>query len=376
MKIGVIGQKGIPSRAGGVEIHVEEIASRLADNGNDVTVYCRKSYCEEIKETHKGINLVYILSLNTKHLDAITYTFLASIDAVRKNYDIVHYHALGPSLLSFIPRLFGKKVVCTVHGLDWKREKWGKIAKKALKLGELATAKFPHKTISVSESINRYYNDTYKNDTIYIPNGVDDKKFVEAKEIIEKYSLNTGDYILFLARLVPEKGAHYLIDAFNQIDTDKKLVIAGGSSHTDEYVNTLKEKTKNNPNIIMTGFVKGRILDELFSNAYMYVLPSEIEGLPISLLEAMSYGQCCLVSDIEENIDVIKEFGYSFKNKDVSSLKNMLQDLLNNPEKVELVRNTVKDYVQGEYNWDIVANKTEQAYESLYKQNNVATTNV
>ena len=376
MKIGVIGQKGIPSRAGGVEIHVEEIASRLAANGNDVTVYCRKSYCEEIKETHKGINLVYIPSLNTKHLDAITYTFLASIDAVRKNYDIVHYHALGPSLLSFIPRLFGKKVVCTVHGLDWKREKWGKIAKKALKLGELATAKFPHKTISVSESINRYYNDTYKNDTIYIPNGVDDKKFVEAKEIIEKYSLNTGDYILFLARLVPEKGAHYLIDAFNQIDTDKKLVIAGGSSHTDEYVNTLKEKTKNNPNIIMTGFVKGRILDELFSNAYMYVLPSEIEGLPISLLEAMSYGQCCLVSDIEENIDVIKEFGYSFKNKDVSSLKNMLQDLLNNPEKVELVRNTVKDYVQGEYNWDIVANKTEQAYESLYKQNNVATTNV
>lgn len=376
MKIGVIGQKGIPSRAGGVEIHVEEVASRLADNGNDVTVYCRKSYCEEIKDTHKGINLVYIPSLNTKHLDAITYTFLASIDAVRKNYDIVHYHALGPSLLSFIPRMFGKKVVCTVHGLDWKREKWGKIAKKALKLGELATAKFPHKTISVSESINRYYNETYKNDTVYIPNGVDDKQFVEAKEIIENYSINKGEYILFLARLVPEKGVHYLIDAFNQIDTDKKLVIAGGSSHTDDYVSMLKEKTKSNPNIIMTGFVKGRILDELFSNAYMYILPSEIEGLPISLLEAMSYGQCCLVSDIEENMDVIKEFGYSFKNKDVSSLKNQLQDLLNNPDKVNKVRNVVKDYVKEEYNWDIVANKTEEVYELLYKQNKVVTTGV
>lgn len=376
MKIGVIGQKGIPSRAGGVEIHVEEVASRLADNGNDVTVYCRKSYCEEIKDTHKGINLVYIPSLNTKHLDAITYTFLASIDAVRKNYDIVHYHALGPSLLSFIPRMFGKKVVCTVHGLDWKREKWGKIAKKALKLGELATAKFPHKTISVSESINRYYNETYKNDTVYIPNGVDDKQFVEAKEIIENYSINKGEYILFLARLVPEKGVHYLIDAFNQIDTDKKLVIAGGSSHTDDYVSMLKEKTKSNPNIIMTGFVKGRILDELFSNAYMYILPSEIEGLPISLLEAMSYGQCCLVSDIEENMDVIKEFGYSFKNKDVSSLKNQLQDLLNNPDKVNKVRNVVKDYVKEEYSWDIVANKTEEVYELLYKQNKVVTTGV
>lgn len=376
MKIGVIGQKGIPSRAGGVEIHVEEVASRLADNGNDVTVYCRKSYCEEIKDTHKGINLVYIPSLNTKHLDAITYTFLASIDAVRKNYDIVHYHALGPSLLSFIPRMFGKKVVCTVHGLDWKREKWGKFAKKALKLGELATAKFPHKTISVSESINRYYNETYKNDTVYIPNGVDDKQFVEAKEIIENYSINKGEYILFLARLVPEKGVHYLIDAFNQIDTDKKLVIAGGSSHTDDYVSMLKEKIKENPNIIMTGFVKGRILDELFSNAYMYILPSEIEGLPISLLEAMSYGQCCLVSDIEENMDVIKEFGYSFKNKDVSSLKNQLQDLLNNPDKVNKVRNVVKDYVKEEYNWDIVANKTEEVYELLYKKNKVVTTGV
>lgn len=365
MKIGMIGQKGIPSRAGGVEIHVEEIASRLVDSGNDVTVYCRKSYCDEIKDKHKGIKLKYIPSLNTKHLDAITYTFLASIDAVFQDYDVVHYHALGPSLLSFIPRMFGKKVICTVHGLDWKREKWGKMGKLALKLGEFATAKFPHKTISVSESLNRYYNETYNNETSYIPNGVDDKKVVEAKEIKEKYFLEKDNYILFLARLVPEKGAHYLIEAYNQLDTDKKLVIAGGSSHTDDYVKKLKLMTKDNPNIIMTGFVSGRILDELFSNAYLYVLPSEIEGLPISLLEAMSYGQCCLVSNIEENTDVIKEYGYSFITEDVCSLKKELKYLIDRPDKVEDIRKVVKDYVQREFDWDVVSNKTEEAYKMM-----------
>ncbi len=365
MKIGVIGQKGIPSRAGGVEIHVEELASRLASSGNDITVYCRKSYCDEIKDVHRGAKLKYIPSLNTKHLDAITYTFLASIDAVISDYDIVHYHALGPSLLSFIPRMFGKKIVCTVHGLDWKREKWGAIAKKALKLGEVCTAKFPHKTISVSESIKNYYNETYNNDTVYIPNGVEESEYISANEIVSKYGIQKDEYILFLARLVPEKGLHYLIEAYNQINTDKKLVIAGGSSHTNDYVDKIKEMVKDNPNIIMTGFVNGKTLQELYSNAYLYLLPSEIEGLPISLLEAMSYGQCCLVSNIEENIDVIKDHGYSFESKKVDSLKRELENLLENKNKVEKVREKVKDYVKQEYNWDIVASKVEKVYQSL-----------
>lgn len=366
MKIGVIGQKGIPSRAGGVEIHVEELASRLVSLGNDVTVYCRKSYCDEIKDVHRGIKLKYIPSLNTKHLDAITYTMLASIDAIRSDYDVVHYHALGPSLLSFIPRVFGKKVVCTVHGLDWKREKWGAVAKKTLKLGELCTAKFPNKTISVSETIKAYYNETYKNNTVYIPNGVEEGSYVPAEEIVEKYGVKQGEYILFLARLVPEKGLHYLIEAYNKIKTDKKLVIAGGSSHTDDYVNEIKEMVKDNPNIIMTGFISGKPLKELFSNAYLYVLPSEIEGLPISLLEAMSYGQCCLVSNIEENIDVIKSYGYSFESKNVDSLKQVLEQLLENEEMVQKVRNNVKEYVKEEYDWDRVASKTEKVYQSLF----------
>ena len=362
MKIAMIGQKGVPSRSGGVEIHVEEIGARLAKSNNEVTVYCRKSYCDEIKENHRGINLKYIPSINTKHLDAITYTLLASLDAARSKYDVVHYHALGPSLLSFIPRMFGKKVVCTVHGLDWQREKWGKVAKKALKLGELATAKFPHKTISVSESISNYYNETYNNDTIFVPNGIDEKISIEASEIIEKYGLHKDEYILFLARLVPEKGVHYLIEAYNKLNTNKKLIIAGGSSHSDDYVNKVNEMAKENPNIIMTGFVNGNLLEELFSNAYMYVLPSEIEGLPISLLEAMSYGNCCLVSDIDECASVVEDKAIIFKKSNVADLQSKLQEACEDARQVQKYKDEAADYICGKYNWDDVVERTLELY--------------
>lgn len=363
MRIAMIGQKGIPSRSGGVEIHVEEIAARLAERGNDVTVFCRKSYCEEIKDTHRGINLKYMPSINTKHLDAITYTFLSSVFVAFGKYDVIHYHALGPSLLSFIPRMLGKKVICTVHGLDWQRDKWGKVAKSVLKLGEVATAKFPHKTISVSQTIADYYNDTYNNDTVFIPNGIDEKEIVESEEITKKYNLKKDEYILFLARLVPEKGLHYLIEAYNNINTNKKLVIAGGSSHSDDYVDRIKENVKDNENIIMTGFVKGKLLDELFSNAYIYILPSEIEGLPISLLEAMSFGNCCLVSDIEQNMEVIGDnWGYSFESKNSKDLKEKLEELLNNEEKVNRIKENVQSYVKQKYNWDEVSRQTEEVY--------------
>lgn len=365
MKIAIIGQKGIPSRAGGVEIHVEEIASRLVDKGNDVTVYCRESYCDDKYEMYKGIRIKYINSINTKHLDAITYTFLATIDAIKNDYEIIQYHALGPSLLSFIPRMLGKNVVCTSHGLDWQREKWGLSGKLALKLGEVASVKFPNKTISVSKNLAKYYSEKYNKDVAYIPNGIEDKNKKDVDLIKEKFSLKKDEYILFLARLVPEKGAHYLIDAFNNIKTDKKLVIAGGSSHSDDYVNKLKEKASYNKNIIFTGFVSGDILDELFTNAYMYVLPSEIEGLPISLLEAMAYGQCCLTSDIKENLEVIESYGETFESKNIESLKSKIEYLLSNEKIVNEYKANAEGFIRDKYNWDDVAEKTNEVFKEV-----------
>ncbi|MCR8746792.1 glycosyltransferase family 4 protein [Romboutsia lituseburensis] len=361
MKVAVIGQKGIPSRAGGVEIHVEEIAARLSNNEkNQITVYCRKNYCEKEYVNYRGINIKYIKSINSKHLDAITYTFLSTIDAIKSGHNLIHYHALGPSLLAFIPRIFRKRVVCTCHGLDWQREKWGKTAKAMLKSGEFIGSKFANEYIVVSKSLVDYYKQKYNRNVIYIPNGIEEKHCLQANNIKKKFNLDKNEYILFLARLVPEKGAHYLIDAFNSINTNKKLVIAGGSSHSDEYVDELKNKASNNKNIIFTDFVKGETLDELYSNAYCYVLPSEIEGLPISLLEAMAYGQCCLVSDIEQNTDVIESYGESFINKNIKSLKEKLKYLIENPNVVDMHKERSKDFILKKYNWDDVAITTEE----------------
>ena len=366
MKIAIIGQKGIPSRAGGVEIHVEEIASRLASSGEDIKVYCRESYCEDKYDIYKNIKIKYIPSINTKHLDAITYTFLATIDAIKEKYDIIHYHALGPSLLSFIPRLCGRKVISTCHGLDWKREKWGVVGKLALKLGEVASIKFPHKTISVSESMCEYYKNKYKNaDIVYIPNGIEEKNRRKPRIIKEKFNLEKNDYILFLARLVPEKGVHYLIESYNNLKTDKKLVIAGGSSHSDDYVNKIKKMANNNPNIIFTDFVTGETVDELFTNAYLYVLPSEIEGLPISLLEAMSYGQACLVSDIRENLDVIEDKAFSFENKNPKDLEEKLKYLIDNKEIVRKYKDNSKEFITKKNNWNDIAEKTKEVFEEI-----------
>lgn len=365
MKIAIIGQKGIPSRAGGVEIHVEEIASRLAKRGHNITAYCRKSYCDKNLNKYRGINIKYIKSINSKHLDAITYTLLSTIDAIRNDFDVIQYHALGPSLLAFIPRILGKKVVCTVHGLDWKREKWGRVAKTFLKIGEVACVKFPNKTISVSKSLAEYYKSKYMTNIEYIPNGIDKKNKLSANKIKTLYNINENEYILFLARLVPEKGAHYLIEAFNKIKTNKKLLIAGGSSHSNNYVNKLRDLAKNNSNIIFTDFVKGEILDELFTNAYFYVLPSEIEGLPISLLEAMAYGQCCLVSDIRENLDVIEDKAVVFKNKDVLDLEKKLKYLVDNPKIVEEYKSISEEYILNKYVWENIAIETEEVFKSL-----------
>ena len=367
MKIAMIGQKGIPSRSGGIEIHVDEISKRLVCLGCQVEVYSRKEYCEQQFEdgNYMGVKVKYTPFINSKHLDAITHTFTSTLSALLSDCDIFHYHALGPSALAFIPRIFGKKVVCTVHGLDWQRGKWGRFASAFLKFGEYATARFANKAISVSKNLVGYYKEKYDVEPVYIPNGVERPDLVRAEIIKEKYGLEDNGYILFLARLVPEKGVHYLIEAYNKLKTGKKLVIAGGSSHSSNYELEIKKQAAGNKNIIFTGFVKGQELAELYSNAYFYVLPSDIEGLPISLLEAMSYGNCCLVSDIPENTAVIGTVGYSFLKSDSVDLAEKMSMLLQDREKVIKLKGLAGRYILNKYNWDRIAVETKNLYKSL-----------
>jgi glycosyltransferase involved in cell wall biosynthesis len=372
MKIAMIGQKGIPALSGGVERHVEEISKRLVAQGHDVTVFCRSTYSESRRASYQGVILKYIKTINNKSAEAIVYSLKASWASLLEDYDLIHYHAIGPASTALIPKLFRRKVIVTVHGLDWQRDKWGRLAKMYLKFGEKASGWFSDKIISVSENLRDYYLTRYKrphDDVFFIPNGVQPLAAVEPSEIY-KYGLEKEDYILFLARLVPEKGAHYLIDSFQKLKTDKKLVIAGGSSFTDEYVNTLKQKAKGNPNIIFTGAVQGRFLQELYSNAYLYVLPSDIEGMPITLLEAMSYARCCLTSNLPENVGILKDcFGYVFKRSDINSLAEKIEFLLQNPELVTKTGKKAYEEVKNNYNWDAIVEKTIAVYKTLNRTN-------
>ena len=372
MKIAMIGHKRIPSREGGVEVVVEQLSKRLVKKGHQVEVYNRKGKNVQDKnvdnnvrklKNYEGAKIITIPTINKKGIDAFLYSFFASFRALFGHYDVLHYHAEGSCAMLWIPHLFHKKIIVTIHGLDWQRSKWGGFATKYIKYGEKCAAKYADEIIVLSKGVQKYFKDTYGRETVVIPNGVEKPEIKEARIIKNKYGLDKDSYILFLARIVPEKGLDYLIDAYNKIETDKKLVIAGGASHTNNYLQHIKEKVKSNENIIMTGFVQGEELDELYSNCYLYCLPSDIEGMPLSLLEAMSYGDCCLTSDITECSEVIQEKGILFEKSSVKELIQKLQFLCDDNKIVKKYKDEAQKYILKKYNWDDVVDETTKLYE-------------
>lgn len=372
LKIAMIGHKRIPTREGGVEIVVNELATRMVERGNRVDAYNRrgshvsgKEFVSRIGKEYCGIRIISIPTFESKSLNAIVYSFLASIRALFGRYDVIHYHAEGPSAMLWIPKIFGKRIVVTIHGLDWQRSKWGNLASRVLKFGERLAAKHADEVIVLSSNMKEYFREIYGRETAFIPNGIALPKRKEVKEIREKWKLSKDEYILFLARIVPEKGIHYLIQAYLKLNTDKKLVIAGGSSHSREYFNQLKEMASSDENIIFTDFVGGRTLEELYSNAYLFVLPSDVEGMAIGLLEAMSYGNCCLVSDIPENTEVVEDNAVTFKHGDAGDLQRQMEMLLQNPEKVWEYRKTAADFICKKYDWDCVVDRTLDVYRGV-----------
>lgn len=362
MKIAILGTKGIPATWGGIERHVEELATRFVGMGHDVTVYCRPYYTTTNDEFYKGIRLQKLPTLKGKNFDAITHTFISTIHLLLRDFDIVHYHAIGPATMSIFPRIVGMHTVATVHGLDWQREKWGRRARTYLKLGERAAVRFPHSTISVSRFLKDYLEKKYHRPINYIPSAVSDPVFLPPNAI-RSYGLEGGDYILFVARLVPEKGCHFLIEAFNRLKTDKKLVIAGGSSHSDEYVEQLKAMAGEN--VIFTGYVYGDELHELYTNAYCYIHPSTIEGLPITLLEAIAYGKCVVASDILPNLEVVKDNALVFQSKNVEDLEKSLRIALSDSDLVLDLGKRAQIMGVAEYSYDSIAEKTEKLYKAV-----------
>ena len=369
MKIAMLGHKRL-TREGGVEIVVYELSKRMAKLGHDVTVYNRKGKHvldknvkqNKIKEID-GIKVKEAFTIDKKGLAAVTSSFFATLKILFSNAEVVHYHAEGPCYWMWIIKKFSKKrIIATIHGLDWQRAKWGGLATKFIKKGEERAVKYADEIIVLSKNVQKYFNDTYGRNTIFIPNGVNKPEIIKADIITNKYGIKKDEYILFLGRMVPEKGIHYLIEAFNGLKTNKKLVIAGGASDTDQYYSELKEKANGNDNIIFTGFVQGKELEELYSNAYIYCLPSDLEGMPLSLLEAMSYGNCCLTSDIDECAEVLLDKGITFKKSNVDDLNKVLQDLCNDEVIVKEYKKNAQKYILDKYNWDEVTDKTLKCY--------------
>lgn len=369
LNIAVLGHKRVPSREGGIEIVVEELGTRMVQQGHSVTCYNRRGKHVSGREfngarlkEYKGMRLRSVFTIDIKGVAAMTSSLFASIRAAFGPYDVVHYHAEGPCAMMWLPKLFGKRCVATIHSLDHNRAKWGRFARWYIRLGGKCAAKYADALIVLSEGVQRYFKDTYNRDTVLIFNGVKRPTRLEPGQIRERFGLEGGDYVLFLGRLVPEKGLRALIEAFRQVRTDKKLVIAGGASDTDAFVTELKQMAAGDDRILFTGFVQGALLKELYSNAYIYTLPSDLEGMPLSLLEAMSFGNCCLTSDIEECAGVVADRGLIFHAGDAEDLRRQLQRLCDDPALVERYRAGAADYICEKYNWDVTVEQTLALY--------------
>ena len=365
LNIVMFGHKRIPSREGGIEIVVEELATRMVERGHHVIVLNRRGKhvsggeVEKVNE-YMGVQVKTVATIDKKGLAAMTSSFTAAIKAAVSKADVVHIHAEGPAAMCWIPKLAGKRIICTTHGLDWARAKWGGFATKYIKWGEKQAVKHADEIIVLSRGVQEYFKTTYNRDTVFIPNGVSRPELRPTDEIKNLWGLEKDSYVLFLGRIVPEKGLRYLVEAWKGINTDKKLVIAGGSSDTEAFMNELKAAADDG--VIFTGFQQGRVLEELYSNAYIYTLPSDLEGMPLSLLEAMSYGNCWVVSDIPECAEGVEDKAVVFKHSDVEELRKTLQELLDDPRKVQKYKSEAADFICQKYNWDDVVERTLEIY--------------
>lgn len=378
-RIAFIGQRGVPATIGGIEHHVEEIGARLVERGHDVTVYTRANYTAGRITEHRGMRVRYIPTPPTKHLEALVHSGLSTAVAMlpgADRADILHFHAIGPSVFTPLPRALTRRgVVLTIHGLDYDRDKWGVAARTALKGAGWISAHVPHATITVSKNLTDFYQQRYGRTAHYIPNGVAPPVRRTPELITERYGLRGGDYALFLGRLVPEKAPDLLVRAFRTVDTASRLVIAGGSSFTDQYVHELEVLAARDPRVILVGAVHGAVLNELYTNAALFVLPSRLEGLALTLLEAASYRVPLVASDIAPNREVIGDDGPGgrlFASGDERGLAAALATTLGDLGGARAGAERLGGRVVCEYDWEEATTATEDVYEQVLHRSGAA----
>lgn len=358
VRVAFIGGRGVRSKYSGIESYYEEVGKRLAAMGHDVTVYCRNYFTPKVGN-HNGMKVVRLPAFRSKHMETLTHTLLSTVHALTQRYDIVHYHALGPALFSFLPRTIGTRTMVTVQGLDWQRKKWGRLASAVLRLGESASARLPDATMVVSRALQQRYRWVHGIEAAYVPNGGLLRQKRQPHKILE-WGLEPEQYVLFLGRFSPEKGCHVLVEAFEQLETDVKLVMAGASSYSDQYSSELW--THACERILIRDWVAGETLDELLTNAMIFVLPSDLEGLSLALLDAMGAGVCVLTSDVPENREVVDGAGFTFKRGSAADLADRMRFLIANPAVREAAGNLARQRIEEQYQWSKIALEIEQIY--------------
>lgn len=362
MKIAILGAKAIPYM-GGINAYVEQTGSRLVKRGHEVVVYCRRKYLRRHdRGPYRGMQRVLTPGLGTKHLDALTHTLTAALHVLRQDADIVHIHGSGQSVVSPILRLSRRqKVLVTIHAMDWCGTKWGPAARLCLRTAARVPVRFAHEITAVSRTLQSFYEEAFGRRPTFVPTGIEILEPLPPRRIRE-FGLQGNDYFFFAGRFVPEKGCHLLIDAYERLDTDKRLVIAGAATHDDPYGEQLLARASDR--VLFVGHVSGELLQELFSNAYLFVQPSLLEGMPVAVLEALSYGRCVLASDIPGNVEALDGHGFTFQAGDVDELSAKLRSLLDSPDVVTAQRDSALEYVRRERTWD----KTVDALESVYER--------
>ena len=351
MKIIVLGTRGIPDILGGVETHCEELYPRVVNLGHDITLITRTPYVKDKNSTiYKEVNLKHIYAPKIKSFEAIIHTFLGIIYAGIKRPDYLHIHTVGPMLLTPLAKFLGLKVIVTNHGPDYNRQKWGKTAKKVIKLGERMGSKYADKIIVISKEIDDILKNNYnRNDAVLIYNGVSIPNTTTEVNYINSIGLHKNGYIIAVGRFVEEKGFMDLLNAYSKIDTKIKLVLVGDADHETNYSKNLKNKAIKY-GVVLTGFIKGEKLNQIFSHARLFVLPSYHEGLPIALLEAMSYNLDVLVSDISANAEVHLENEDYFRVGNINNLSDSISKKLSKTKKRDFT-----SVLSDKYNWDKIA---------------------
>ncbi|MFC1641056.1 glycosyltransferase family 4 protein [Patescibacteria group bacterium] len=367
MKIAFLGQKGIPATYGGVERYVEELSTRLARRGHNVLVYTRPYYSPNTEKLYKGVHIQKIPTVQAKHLDTILHTFFSTLHLLFKKVDVIYVHSVGPALLIPVIRLLKPraKVVSVFQCRDDLHAKWGGFASMILRLGAWMACKTPHATVTSSRELQAFAKNKYRVETVQIYNGVPRAKTPGSDMIQENYGLDPDSYFLVVSRLVEHKNIHRIIEDFKKISTDKKLVIAGGSAYTNKYEEELRELASDDDRIMLLGFVSGQPLWQLYQNCYTYIHASQSEGMPFSVLEAMSYGRGIIASDIQEHREALGQYGTYFNLKNSHDLIDKLDYAIANPEIMNSYGRELRERSTQLFDWDIITDEVEILFQEI-----------